>query len=303
MNKLLSSLFAFAVVVHPLAAQELKCNVTVNGQRINGVDPAVFVTMQNQIMEFMNNRAWTTDQFTTEERVECSFFINLQESPAQDVFKASVTIQSSRPVFNSTYNSPILNYIDNSWIFTYAQNQPLEFNVTQYNNNLTSLLGFYAYVILGLDYESMAKGGGAKWFNFAEQIMNNVPTNAPDANGWRPPDGQVNRNRYWLINNLQASKYDPFKAAIYEYHYTGMDNFYDKPALARQNILNSLNNIDKVAKDNPNGILLAVFFQAKADELVNLFSGAEMDIKTKAVTILRRIDPSNASKYDKIIKS
>lgn len=303
MNKLLLILVILASVTHPLAAQELKCNVTVNGQRINGVDPSVFVTMQNQIMEFMNNRAWTTDQFTTEERVECSFFINLQESPAQDVFKASVTIQSSRPVFNSTYNSPLLNYIDNSWIFTYAQNQPLEFNVTQYNTNLTSLLGFYAYVILGLDYESMAKGGGAKWFNFAEQIMNNVPTNAPDANGWRPPDGQVNRNRYWLINNLQASKYESFKVAMYEYHFTGMDNFYDKPALARQNILNSLNNIDKVAKDNPNGILLAVFFQAKADELVNLFSGAEMDIKTKAVNILRRIDPSNASKYDKIIKS
>ncbi|MCS6935557.1 MAG: DUF4835 family protein [Chitinophagales bacterium] len=286
-----------------VSAQELKCNVTVNGQRINGVDPSVFTTMQSQIMEFMNSRAWTTDQFGPEERIECSFFINLTQSPSQDVYKASVTIQSSRPVFNTNYNSPMLNYIDNEWTFTYVQNQPLEFNVTQYNNNLTSLLGFYAYIIIGLDYESMAKGGGTKWFNMAEQIMNNIPTNSPEAYGWRPPDGQVNRNRYWLINNLQASKYEAFKQAIYEYHFMGLDNMYEKPALARQNILNSLNHIEKISKDNPNGILLAVFFQAKADELINIFSGAEMDIKTKAVSILRRIDPSNASRYDKIIRS
>jgi hypothetical protein len=195
----------------------------------------------------------------------------------------------------------MFNFLDNDWIITYAQNQPLEFNVTQYNSNLTSILGFYAYFLIGLDYESMAKGGGAKYFAMAEQIMNNVPNNAPDARGWRPFDGI--RNRYWLINNIQASKYEGFKQAIYEYHYLGMDNFYEKPALARANIMNALEKLDKIARENPNAILIAVFFQAKSDELVNVFSGADMAEKAKALVVLRRVDPSNATKYDKLVKN
>jgi hypothetical protein len=197
----------------------------------------------------------------------------------------------------------MFNFIDNDWIITYAQNQPLEFNVTQYNSNLTSLLGFYAYVLIGLDYESISKGGGAKYFTMAEQIMNNVPTNAADAKGWRPYDGNANRNRYWLINSLQGSKYDLFKQAIYEFHYAGMDNFYEKPALARANILNALDKLDKIARDNPNNMLLAIFFQAKSDELVNVFSGADMGEKSKALVLLRKVDPSNSSKYDKLVKN
>ncbi|MCW5906407.1 MAG: DUF4835 family protein [Chitinophagales bacterium] len=296
---------AFLFLLVPFAlytqAQELRCQVTVNGQRINGVDPAIFDNMQVSLNNFMNTRAWTTDQFGPEERIDCNMFINLEKSPSQDIYEARVTVQSSRPVFNSSYNSPIFNFIDNDWIFTYAMNQQLEFNLTQYNSNLTSLLGFYAYLIIGLDYESMAKGGGAKYFAMAEQIMNNVPTNANDARGWRPFDGI--RNRYWIINNLQASKYDGYKQAIYEYHFMGMDNFYEKPALARQNIMNALDKLDKIARDNPNAVLLAVFFQAKSDELLNVFSGADMGEKAKALTVLRRTDPSNASKYDKLVRN
>jgi hypothetical protein len=146
----------------------------------------------------------------------------------------------------------------------------------------------------------MSKNGGGKYFAMAEQIMNNVPTNGNDVKGWRPFDGL--RSRYWLINNLQAAKYEAFKKAIYEYHFLGMDNFYEKPAVARQNIMNALNDIETVWKDNPNGILLAVFFQAKSDELVNVFSGADIGDKAKALVLLRRIDPSNSNKYDKLAK-
>lgn len=294
-------LLAFLFLGFTTSAQELRCQVTVNGQRINGVDPNLFSTMQTAFNEFMNNRVWTQDQFGAEEKIECSMFINIQESPSQDVFKASVTIQCSRPVFNSSYSTPLFNYIDNDWMFTYAQNQPLEFNVTQYNSNLTSLLGFYAYVMIGLDYESMSKGGGTKYFNMAEQIMSNVPTNAPDVKGWRSFDGV--RNRYYLINHLQTAKYEGFKQAIYTYHFLGMDNFYEKPAVARQNILNALDMLSRIAQENPNEILLAAFFQAKSDELLNVFSGADMGEKTKALNLLRRVDPSNAAKYDKLVKS
>ena len=257
--------------------------------------------MENALNEFMNTRAFTQDVFSPEEKIECSIFILIDNSPAQDVYNASITIQSSRPIFNSSYNSPMFNFIDKDCILTYQQNQSLDFGVTQYNSNLTSILGFYAYLLIGMDYESFGKNGGAKYFALAEQIMNNVPTNAPDAKGWRPFDGT--RNRYWLINNMQASKYETFKQVLWDYHYAGMDNFYDKPALARQNIMNALDKLDKIAKDNPNAILLAAFFQAKSDELVGVFSGADMGEKAKALTYLKRIDPSNSTKYDKLVKN
>lgn len=282
-------------------AQELKCQVTVNAQKVQGVDPSVFTTLQNALNEFMNTRAWTTDVFSPEEKIECSVYIFIDGSTAQDVYNAKITVQSSRPVFNSSYSSPMFNFVDNDCIITYAQNQALDFGVQAYNSNITSIMGFYAYLLIGMDYESFGKGGGAKYFALAEQILNNVPTNAPDAKGWRPFDGQ--RNRYWLINNLQASKYELFKQVLWDYHYTGMDNFYEKPVLARQNVMNALDKLDRIAKDNPNGILLAVFFQAKSDELVGVFSGGDMTEKAKALAYLRRIDPANSTKYDKLVKN
>lgn len=280
--------------------QELRCQVTVNGQRITNIDPVVFTTMQNALNDFMNTRVWTNDQYAPEEKIECGIFINLEKSPQQDVFEARVTVQSSRPVFNSSYNSPMMNFIDNDWIFTYAQNQPLEFNFMQYNSNLTSLLGFYAYVIIGLDAESMAKGGGAKYFQIAEQVMNNVPTNAPDVRGWRAFDGV--RNRYYLINRLQTSKYEVFKQVLYEYHFLGMDIFYEKPAAARQVIYSSLEKMERISRENPNEIILSLFFTAKSDELVNIFMGGDAGEKSKALSLLRRLDPSNANKYDRLVK-
>ncbi len=305
MNKIyriVLSLVLVTVLAYTSSAQgELKCQLTVNAQRVVGVDPSVFQTMQTALSEFMNNKSWTNDQFAPEERIECSMFINIDGSSAQDVYNASITVQLSRPVFNSSYSSPMFNFIDKDCILTYAQNQPLDFNVNQYQSNLTSILGFYAYVLIGLDYETMSKGGGTKYFTMAEQVLNNVPTNSPDSKGWKPFDSQ--RNRYWLINSLQASKYEQFRVALYEYHFKGMDNFYEKPALARQNILSALDKLSKIARENPNNMLLAVFFQAKSDEVVNVFSGADMTEKAKALTVLRIADPSNSAKYDKLIKN
>jgi hypothetical protein len=305
MNKIYRIVFSFLLVTvltcTSSAQGELKCQLTVNAQRVVGVDPSVFQTMQTALSEFMNNKSWTNDQFAPEERIECSMFINIDGSSAQDVYNASITVQLSRPVFNSSYSSPMFNFIDKDCILTYAQNQPLDFNVNQYQSNLTSILGFYAYVLIGLDYETMSKGGGTKYFTMAEQVLNNVPTNSPDSKGWKPFDSQ--RNRYWLINSLQASKYEQFRVALYEYHFKGMDNFYEKPALARQNILSALDKLSKIARENPNNMLLAVFFQAKSDEVVNVFSGADMTEKAKALTVLRIADPSNSAKYDKLVKN
>ncbi len=294
-------LFSLTLLASFSFSQELKCKVSVNGQRITNVDASIFKTMEQQIFDFMNARTWTQDVYAQEERIDCSLFINLESSPAQDAYSASVVISSSRPVYHSSYSSTLINFQDKDWLFTYVQNQPLEFNINTYNGNLSSILAFYAFMIIGLDAESFTKGAGTKYFTIAENIMNNVPNNSPEAKGWRPFDGI--RNRYWMINNLMGGKYDNFKEAIYKYHHLGMDQFYEKPEIARTNITAAISSLEQIARDNPNNVLLNMFMQAKSDELMNIFSGAPQGEKSQAVITLRKIDPSNASKYDAILKN
>jgi hypothetical protein len=304
--KKISSLLVGAFITLGVNAQELRCQVTVNGQRINGVDPIIFTTLQTQLNDFINQRVWTTDQFSPEEKIECTLFLNIAESPSQDNYKASAQYRRADRfsiVLITAQPSTLLITVGilhmckmPLWSLMPTNTHPILFRL--FHSMYTPLLG--------LDYESMAKGGGAKYFSIAEQIMNST-TNALSSGdgqiiGWRSFDGQINRNRYQLNNSLLSSKYETFRQAIYEYHHLGMDNFYDKPTLARQNILNALDKLDKIARDNPNNILLAVFFQAKSDELLNVFSGAEMGEKVKALSLLRRADASNAAKYDKLMK-
>jgi hypothetical protein len=291
---------AFALLCSGLSAQELKCRVQVNGQKITEVDPAVITQMERDLNDFMNSKAWTSEVFGPQEKIDCNFFLILSGNPSQDVYTAELTVQSSRPVINSSYNSTLLNYLDKDIRFTYVQNQPILFESNQYISNLSSVLGFYAYLLIGLDYESMGKNGGTKYFEAAERVMQLVPTNNDEAKGWRPFDGV--RNRYWFINNLLNSKYEDYRKSIFEYHFTGLDNFYDKPDFARQSVFNALKKLEAIARDNPNNILLVAFMTAKADELIGIFSGASPSEKTQAVNLLKKLDPTNAPKYDKIIK-
>ena len=286
-------------------AQELKCTVQLNSQKISGVDQSTFQALQSSMTEFMNQRAWTTDVFAPEERIECSLYITLDGAVSQDQYSGTITIQSARPAFNSTYNSPMLNFRDLDFIFTYAPNTPLDFNINQYQSNLTSVLAYYAYLIIGLDYESMSKGGGAKYFTLAEQITNSIPSTASDSKGWKAFDSNPvsgNKNRYNIISSIMGGKYEGYKQVLYDYHALGMDNFYDDPVVARINISNALDKLDKTFKDNANNVLLILFLQAKGDELVSIFSGADAGEKTKVVNILKRLDPANGTKYDKILK-
>ena len=301
----LSVLFALLPSVY-VAAQELHCTVDLNYSKISGVDPSTFSSLKNAITEFMNQRAWTQDNFAPEERIECAMYITLESVVAQDQYSGTITIQSSRPGYNSTYNSPILNFRDLDFIFTYAANTPIDFNVNQYNSNLTSVLGFYAYFIIGLDYATMSKNGGDKYFTMAEQIANQVPSTASDAKGWKPFDSNPltqGKNRYNIISSVMGGKYEGYKQALYEYHFQGIDLFYDDPSTARANISNALDKIDKAFKDNASNILLIMFLQAKGDEIVGIFAGADQSEKTKVVNMLKRLDPANGPKYDKILKS
>jgi len=284
-------------------AQELRCTVTmnVNGQNVAGVDDRIFQTLKNAVTEFMNQRAWTTDLYAPEEKIECNLAITINKITSQDNYEATVAIQSARPIFLSNYNSPLFSYIDNDWAFGYVENQPIDFNVNTFTSSLSSLLAFYAYMVIGYDLESMSKSGGQKCFQLCETIMNNIPSQGPDSKGWKPYDGV--RNRYHIINQLMSSRYEIFRTALFEYHYSGLDQFYEKPVLARQNMLNALEKLDKMARDNPNSTLLTTFTTAKSDELVGAFSQAEMTEKTKALGFMRRIDPVNSAKYEKIIRN
>ena len=269
------------------------------------MDPSTFQALQNAMNEFMNQRAWTQDVFAPEERIECSLYITLDGVLSQDQYSGNITIQSARPGFNSTYNSPVLNFRDLDFIFTYAPNTPLDFNINQYQTNLTSVLAYYAYLIIGLDYESQGKGGGLKYFTLAEQITNAVPPNAADAKGWRPFDNNPisgNKNRFNIISSIMGGKFEGYKGVIYDYHREGIDNFFDDPVVARTNISNALDKLDKTFKDNPNNVLIVLFLQTKSDELVSIFSGADASEKTKVVNILKRLDAANGTKYDKILK-
>lgn len=300
MTKKILAFLCCITLFSAIRAQELNCKVSVLGQQITTVDQSIFTNMQQQIFDYMNARSWTQETYAANERIECSIFIHIESSPSQDAYKATITVASSRPVLNSSYITPMLNFIDKDLIFNYSPGQPLEFNANNYNGNLSAVLSFYAYLIIGLDAESFAKGGGTKYFTIAETIMNTVPNNAPESKGWRPFDGI--RNRYWIVNNLMSGKYDEYKETMYKYHFLGIDQFYEKPEVARTNITAAIEGLERIARENPNNVLLNMFMQAKSDELTGIFTGAPQNEKTKAVVSLRKIDPSNASKYDKILR-
>ncbi len=287
-------------------SQELNCQVQVISNKISGVDQSVFKSLQQAIFGFMNNRVWTTDNFAPEEKIDCSLYILLESNPAQDYYIGSITAQLSRPTFNSSYSSPLLNFRDNSLNFTYQQNMPLDFNINSFTNNLTSILAYYAYLFVALDYESMNKGGGAKWVSNMNIITNQAPTTGDDAAGLSPFSGNAvtaNQSRYQVVASLQNSRYDAFMSAMSEYHLQGMDKMYEKPDEARKVILGVLKKMNDTFKDNPNNVLLTMFMQAKVQELINIFSGSsDQSEKQKAVTYLKQLDPTNATKYDNILK-
>lgn len=283
-------------------AQELKCTVQINAQKLQTTEARVFKTLESHAFEFMNNRKWTDDVFLNEEKIECSVFINITEELGTDKFRAQVSIQSSRPAFNSAYNTVLLNFADKDWVFNYVEYQPLDFNENAYISNLTSMLAFYAYIIIGLDYDSYSLKGGTPYFVKAQSVVNNVPSNlsSEDAPGWKPFDS--NRNRYWLVENLLSSKYEPIREAYYQYHIQGLDVMSEDIKSGRQVILNTLKNVEKVASDYPNSMLLKVFFDAKSEELISIFSDASPTEKSTAVQLLYKSDPGNSSKYAKIMK-
>ncbi|MBU2649499.1 MAG: DUF4835 family protein [Bacteroidetes bacterium] len=279
--------------------QELYCTVKVNYQQVEGTETRVFENLERALFEFINNRKWTNYNYGVNERIECTMLITISERTSSDQFKGSINIALKRPIFNSAYNSTTLNYIDRDFQFEYVEFQPLEFQDNVFAANLTSVLAYWVYVFIGIDFDTFVQDGGTPFYEKAESIVNAAQNESYP--GWKSFEDQ--KNRYWLVENMLNPSYEGIRKFLYEYHRKGLDIMYDDAASGRAAILKSLKYLETVQNQRPGLFLLQLIMEAKSDELVNIFSEGSPAEKTQAVNILKKIDPANISKYDEIMKN
>lgn len=289
-----------------VAAQELQARISINASRISSqTDKKVFQTLQNSLNTFLNNRKWTNETFQANEKIVCHFLINISEAVSANVYRAAITVQAARPVYNTNYETPLINFQDEAFTFKYVEYQPVEFNENRVSgsdplvSNLTATLAYYVYVILGLDFDSFSLRGGDPYFQKAQAIVNNAPENR-DIAGWKAFDGL--RNRYWLMENLTNNRYTLIHDAIYSYYRLGMDAMYENETEGRNAVLNTLNIINTLNTDIPNTMIIPFFFQGKANELTRVFKKAPPEEKQKAREILMKVDITNANTYKQELK-
>lgn len=278
------------------SSQELLCTVDMDTRQVEGAQQlSVFETLKTAIYEFMNNKIWTSYKHEDNERIECSILLTITAHD-NNLFSGNLSVGLRRPVFNSNYNSVLINYIDSDISFDYIESQPLDFNQNTYTNNLVSLLAYYAYIFIGLEYDSFASEGGNHAFEAAQNVVNA----AQNSNfvGWKAYDSQ--RNRYWLLENITNPSYAPLRKFYYEYHRLGLDVMYDNPDGGRQAILKTLNYLKEVKQVRAGLFLLQIIADAKRDEIVNVFSEGSSVEKNNALEVMKVVDPANVQDYKKI---
>ncbi len=283
----------------PVLSQELNCNVKVNADQVPNVNKRIFETLEKAIYEFMNNTKWTDDVFKPEERIECNILITVNSAINNSEFMATIQVQSTRPVYNTAYNSTILNYNDKNFQFKYVEFQPLEFSNTTFLSNLTAVLAFYAYYIIAMDYETFSLKGGTPYFQKAQNIVN-LAQNTPEP-GWKAFDAPDQNNRYWIVENMLNQYFEPIRFCLYKYHRLGLDIMAQDPEKARKEIFEALKLLEKVFDQRPGNFQLQMFFNAKSQEIINIFSKADPNQKQEVVQLLSKINPQNASKYREIL--
>ncbi len=281
-------------------AQELNCTVQVLSPQIQGqTDKVIFDALQKSIYEFVNNTKWTKETFQPSEKIECTFIINITEKLSVDEFKATLQVISRRPAYKTSYPSPILNYLDDEFQFKYIESQSLDYSEATFVSNLTSTLAYYVYVVLGLDYDTFSLNGGTPYFQKAQTIVNNAQ-NAQEK-GWKAYEGT--RNRYWYMENMLSPAFSPMRECMYKYHRLGLDLMQNTKETGRQAIAESLELLRKVHQVKPLSFNMQLFFEAKATEIINIFSQSFTEEKNKVVNLLDEIDPANSNKYQKILAS
>lgn len=280
-------------------AQDLNARVQILSPQVQATNKRPLEVLQTAIRDFLNNRKWSNDNFLPQERIDCNFVINILEWDGSSNFKAEAQIQSARPVFGSSFNSTILNLADKDFAFSYSEGQPLDYSDQNYISNLTSLLAFYAYVIVGMDYDTFSKMGGSAYYAKAQTVLNNAQA-APVA-GWQAFESM--RNRYWLVENLTNKAYNPIREVLYEYHRNGLDVMYDNQNRGRKFIVSLLPTLQKIDKQKQGSMINQVFFSAKANEIVNILSQTAPQDRLKSYNILSALDPANITKYELLKKN
>ena len=284
--------------------QEIQARLTVITSKISTqVNKNIFQTLQTTLSNFLNGRKWTKDVFQANEKIQCNFLLNIDQELGNNMYRAKLTVQAARPVYNSTYDSPLINFIDDDVVFRYQEFQPIEFNENRVQGNdpaaanLPAVLAYYVNIILGFDYGSFSMRGGDEYFKKAWYIVNNAPESR-DITGWRSFESL--RNRYWLAENLNNNRFTLIHDALYAYYRTGMDLFYENEAEGRKGIMNALNFLNTLNIENPNSMIMQFFFQGKSAELVKVFSKATADVKTRAADLLSKLDITNAATYKEL---
>ena len=302
-KKILFTFTFFSLVIF-IKAQEIQARLTVITPKISSqIDKKVFQTLQSSLTNFLNSRKWTNDPFQPNEKIQCNFLLNIEQELGNNVYKGKLTVQAARPLYNTTYDSPIMNFLDDNITFRYIEFQPIEFNENRIQGNdplaanITAVLAYYVNLILGFDYNSFSLRGGDAYFQKAWNIVNNAPENK-DITGWKSFESI--RNRYWLAENLNSNRFALIHDALYAYYRTGMDLFYENEDAGRNGILNCLNFLNSINTENPNSMIMQFFFQGKSNELVKVFSKANAEQKSRAKELLNRLDVTNGAAYKEL---
>jgi hypothetical protein len=303
----MKNIFSFivgVVLVQTVSAQELQAKFSIVSNNVSSqVDKKLFQTLQGALTNFLNNRKWTNDNYQPQEKIKCNFLLTIDKFTGNNTFQGSLTIQAARPIYNTTYESPIINFQDPSVQFKYVEFQPIEFNENRIQGNdplaanLTAILVYYVNIILGMDYDSFSPRGGDPYFQKAQYIVNNAPESG-EITGWKAFEGL--RNRYKLIQGFTDSRFNLMHDIVYAYYRNGFDKFYENETEGRNGILSALSYLNTVNTENPGSMVLQFFFQGKSNELVKIFSKAEKDTKTRARDFLVKLDLTNASVYKEL---
>lgn len=296
MIKKIAFLFIVFLSLNTSIAQELNCTVTINSERVTNVNKQIFLTLQNQISDFLNNTKWTDKEYKQNEKIECSFFLNIASFDSND-FTASLQVQSTRTVFNSNYVTPVLNLNDSEVGFRYIEYENFIYDPNSYTSNLISVLSFYANLIVGVDNDTFQELGGTKQLQTASNIVNFAQSGG--YSGWNQT-GAKNNNRYFLISDMISNTFEPYRKALYQYHLEGLDLMSEDTKAGKEKIITSIKTLSQLNNIRPNALLTRTFFDAKSDEIVSIFTGGPATSNTELITILSKISPLNSSKWQNI---
>jgi hypothetical protein len=294
MRKIIQLLFIFVTAIH-LNGQELNCTITVNADKIPGSNKQVFTTLQTSLNEFVNQKRWTNFNYKPQELINCNLTITVLEQTGTD-FKGHIQIQSSRPVYNSTYETPVFNFKDDNFAFQYTEFEPLQYNANSFESNLVSVISFYVYTILGMDSDTFALNSGTAYYTRAQDVV--VLSQQSGYAGWNQNDGS--KTRFTLVDNLLSPTYSMFRKAMFDYHFNGLDMMSKDKKMAKQSIFESVSTLKSIYDSRPNAFLLRIFMDSKADEIVDVFSDGPRFDTSKLKDDLLRISPINASKWEAI---